>query len=168
MNEQIAQALAQLRDIHEPAAPAFWPLPIGWWILAALLVACLACLVWWLYTRRRADRPYRQLREATGRVQQLVRANELSNAEYLATVNRLYKHLLIEIEPTPGSRQAHGALWLTMLADRFNNDDFVTGAGKSLGTIRYAPLNYFDERIVSLVEQTLAVVKPTKRSRKPT
>ena len=158
MNEQIAQALAQLRDVHEPALPAFWPLPVGWWVLAALILIALGCLVWSLYRRRITDRPYRTLRNVVLQIQRRFQANEISQKEYVAAVNRLYKHLLVDIEPTPGSRQAHGTIWLTMLANRFNEDGFVSGDGSALGTVRYAPIPYFDERIVALVDRTLAVV----------
>ncbi|HET6632661.1 MAG TPA: DUF4381 domain-containing protein [Rhodanobacteraceae bacterium] len=45
----------QLRDIHMPPAPGWWPLAPGWWIVLALLL--LACAVaGWLLWRWRARR----------------------------------------------------------------------------------------------------------------
>ena len=38
MNPQL-----QLRDIHLPAEPSWWPPAPGWWLLAILLMA----RVWW-------------------------------------------------------------------------------------------------------------------------
>ena len=164
MNEQIAQALAQLRDIHEPALPPFWPIPIGWWILAVTIVAGVVCLIWWWRSRYTNDRPYRSIREAASALRDLYQDGRLSNREYVDSANRLYKHLLVDVEAVPGSVQADGLLWLNMLADRFNEESFVSGPGKCLGTVRYRPVAFFDERIDELIAKTLCDVKyPSRR-----
>lgn len=55
--------LAQLRDIHLPAAVSWWPPAPGWWLLALLLLALVAYGSWkWLKVRR--DNTYR--RQAIG------------------------------------------------------------------------------------------------------
>ena len=159
MNEQLAQALAQLRDIHEPAAPVFWPIPLGWWLLALCLLGALVSLLWWLHKRRVMDRPYRTVRETASQLQILFRQDGVTEQDYVSAVNRLYKHLLVDIEATPGSAKADGTQWLEMLAVRFDDDAFKIGAGKALGTIRYAPVRFFDDQLVELVERTLCHVK---------
>lgn len=46
-----------LRDIHQPAAPAWWPPAPGWWVVAAIvLAAALGIAVW---RRRRRERQRR-------------------------------------------------------------------------------------------------------------
>jgi hypothetical protein len=45
----------QLRDIHLPPAPGWWPLAPAWWILLAI-VFVLAALVGYLFHRRRVRR----------------------------------------------------------------------------------------------------------------
>ena len=57
-----AQALLdQLRDVHAPAAPSWWPPAPGWWLLALLLLALIGASLFWLHKwrRRRAQNRYR-------------------------------------------------------------------------------------------------------------
>ncbi len=166
MNEQIEQALAQLRDIHEPAIPAYWPIPIGWWILTVSLIAAIACLIWWWRRRNTEDQPYRSIRETAYQLRELYQHGRLSQHEYVDAANRLYKHLLINVESVPGSTKADGLPWLSMLADRFKDDAFISGAGKCLGTVRYLPVGFYDNQLDELIERTLCVVRhPSRRVR---
>lgn len=164
MNEQIGQALAQLRDIHEPAIPPFWPIPFGWWILAVSIIGVIACLIWWWRSRNAIDRPYRSIRGIATELRDLYQQGQLTDHEYADAANRLYKHLLVDIESVPGSVQADGLPWLNMLADRFDDDAFVYGAGKCLGTVRYRPVSFFDKQLDELVVRTLCAAKrPSRR-----
>jgi hypothetical protein len=54
--------LAQLRDIHLPEPVAAWPPGPGWWLLAALLLALLGSLAWWVVKRHRGNAWRRQAR----------------------------------------------------------------------------------------------------------
>lgn len=57
-----AQALLdQLRDVHEPAAPGWWPPAPGWWLLALLVLAIIGAACFWLrrWHLRRAQNRYR-------------------------------------------------------------------------------------------------------------
>ena len=164
MNDQITQALAQLRDIHEPAIPPYWPIPIGWWILTVSVIATVVFLLWCWRRRYTNDRPYRSIRNAASDLRDLYQNGRLSNREYVDSANRLYKHLLVDVEAVPGSVQADGLPWLNMLADRFNEEAFVSGAGKCLGTVRYRPVSFFDERIDELIAKTLCDVRYPARS----
>lgn len=63
----MAGAAPELRDIHLPAAPGFWPPAPGWWLLAALLLALLCWAAWILRGRlRRRARQRRLLAEFDG------------------------------------------------------------------------------------------------------
>lgn len=60
--------LAQLRDIHLPEMPGWWPPALGWWILAILLIAGLCFSIWFLL-RRHQQRAYR--RQAAAELEQI-------------------------------------------------------------------------------------------------
>ena len=50
-----------LRDVHLPAYPSWWPLPLGWWLVLGV-VALVAVLLWaWRAQRRRRERRWLQL-----------------------------------------------------------------------------------------------------------
>lgn len=159
MNEQIADALNQLRDIHEPLAPSWWPPAIGWWLLVICIVVGIVSLAVWITNRRNADRPYRELRQTALALQRIFGDQTLPESEYLNTVNRLFKYLLVNLESTPGATQADGVLWLHMLAQRFHESAFVDGVGLTLGNSRYTRQPYFDKDLTSLVDNTLCKVK---------
>lgn len=57
------ELLGNLRDIHEPLPPPFWPPAPGWWILAFLILVLIAVatyLAWRRYRAiERARMPYR-------------------------------------------------------------------------------------------------------------
>ncbi len=53
MKQMMQNPLAQLKDIHLPPEPGWWPPAFGWWLLAALLLA-LICFALIRYSRHRA------------------------------------------------------------------------------------------------------------------
>lgn len=54
-----------LRDIHQTAAPAWWPPAPGWWMLAALMIALfIAAAMWRKHKARKVQRMVRLFDEA--------------------------------------------------------------------------------------------------------
>ena len=159
MNEQMAQALAALRDIHEPLTPSFWPIPIGWWLLAICLIFGFVLVVIWLKKRRYGDRPYREIRHVAEKLQDKLNNGLLTPVQYANDVNRLFKHLLVNVESVPGAAQSRGMAWQLLLAQRFEDDGFVTGPGLTLGTARYMRVPYTHEDLTGLVDKTLCKVR---------
>lgn len=167
MDDQLSAVLTQLRDIHEPTGWLSWPMPVGWWLLLLLFLTTVACVCWWWYNRLVTDQPYRFLREAAETLQSEFSTANIKETEYVNAANRLFKHLLIELENTPHAKRASGQEWLNMLALRFNDSRFTSGEGNCLGTLRFQPIDYFNPSLIELVEDSLCKVKePTRRNTK--
>ncbi|MEM7168968.1 MAG: DUF4381 domain-containing protein [Pseudomonadota bacterium] len=52
-NSTIDRGLTQLRDIHLPDPVLIWPPAMGWWILAAIIMALVVALWLGIFIRRR-------------------------------------------------------------------------------------------------------------------
>ena len=60
MNPNPSGCAAELRDVHAPALPGFWPPAPGWWLAAADAVLVSRCLLGWRLYRRYRLRRYRR------------------------------------------------------------------------------------------------------------
>ena len=152
----------QLRDIHEPAVPGFWPLAVSWWILFILSVILLSALIVWYVRRRKRYVPYKRIRNLARQLTHQRDNGVIDGLMYASGVNLLFKELLLDVEKRTESTIAFGVAWQNLLAQRFNNDAFVSGAGQCLGTVRFKGENFSDEGLSGLVQQTLLRAKPTK------
>jgi hypothetical protein len=128
------QSGPELRDIHLPAAPGWWPPAPGWWLLALVVLVAIAFVLraWWRYERRRRWRSrvraeLRRIAEGHAREpdpQQL--AIDLSNL--LRRASRLL---------APQAAALHGEAWLDFLDAQLPTRDahagpFRRGAGRAL------------------------------------
>lgn len=125
----------ELRDIHLPPEPGFWPPAPGWWLLFGLLLALafwLGRLGWSQY--RRFRRRQRILLE----LDQLERAG-LSGPALIAAVSALLKRVALSRYPRTEVAALTGEAWLAFL-DRTGGDGrFSGGAGRALAHGAYAP-----------------------------
>ena len=150
----------QLRDIHEPAVPGFWPLTISWWILFSfILVMVVILFVWYLWHQRRLA-PYKRIRKLAKELTQQRENGTIDALKYATRVNLLYKELLLDVEDRTESTTAFGASWQDLLAARFDNQGFTIGPGRCLGIARFSGTSFSDEGLVGLVQSTLLRVKP--------
>lgn len=63
MNPGAVDPLAELRDIHLPPEPGFWPPAPGWWLLLLLVLLLIAMLVRAVRRWRRRPMPVRPVLE---------------------------------------------------------------------------------------------------------
>ena len=127
--------LQQLRDVHMPADPSWWPPAIGWWIL---LVLVLCGLIWLVHLAIQAHRARRPLRLA--RAQHDALYNSLSGASplvYAAQTNELLKRLLVHALGRQTYSPMSGEAWLLALDQESNSNNFSNGPGKILGHARF-------------------------------
>ena len=92
------EALSQLRDLHLPDAPGWWPPAPGWWLLAIAAIALAICLYLALKRHSRRKRLMRPLREALTELNacnQSLTSRALVPMLYLDRINGLLKRLLV-------------------------------------------------------------------------
>jgi hypothetical protein len=127
-------AALDLRDIHAPAPPSWWPPAPGWWLLGALLLALLAWLGylgwrWWRRQRLRA----RVLRELAA----LPVADDCQ--ALIVGVSALLKRVALRRYPRAQVAELTGRAWLEFLDRTGGHGQFGAGAGQVLEHGPYAP-----------------------------
>jgi len=130
-----AQPALQLRDIHLPAEPGFWPPAPGWWILAALLFVLLARAAW-VATQR-----YR-LRRQRQRILAMLDALEKDTGttpEKIAQVSILLRRLALMHYPRQRVAALTGNDWLGFLDESGGGGRFSHGPGRVLASAPYQP-----------------------------
>ena len=154
--------IQQLRDIHEPAAPGFWPLSISWWVLFSVVFVLLICSVVWIVWRNHRLAPYKRIRNMARDLTQQREAGVIDALSYASGINLIFKELLVDIESRTESTTAFGTTWQDLLADRFNEQAFISGPGACLGNARFVGSSFSDDGLPELVHNTLLRVKPSK------
>lgn len=130
------ELLRDLRDIHEPLAPAFWPPAPGWWLLLGAAVAAFAALVaatrYWLRWRGRMRAPYLAAADRIRAVAARHAAGEIDDRTCADLVSDALKRVLVRIERLSGATSAAGGDWRRLLAHRFDGTP-----GPGFGDARY-------------------------------
>ena len=166
MPNDLPDLLQQLRDIHEPALPGWWPMAYGWWILLVVIACTLILLGWFYWRHSRQMKPYRYIRSQAHALVDAYESKKLNDLEFQDHVNELFKRLLIRVEKQAYLYPVHGIRWLEELQLRFNEPAFVQGAGQSLGDARFMRAQIHSPEFVHLVKKTLGTVEPPKRKRR--
>lgn len=125
----------ELRDIHLPAEPGFWPPAPGWWLLALLVLAVLALV---------GHRGWRELRRRRRRQRILSELDQLHDAglqgpALVAAVSALLKRVALSRYPRAEVAALTGDAWLAFLDRSGGEGRFAEGAGQVLAEGAYAP-----------------------------
>ena len=131
------ELLNQLRDIHLPEAPLWWPPAPGWWLLAALALCLLAWGAARLWQRWRRFRPARAARLLHRRLTLDLRGDSLTATGWLHRTNELLKRLAVHGLGHREMIPAWGDDWLRYLDRRYGEPAFSRGAGRCLGQARF-------------------------------
>ncbi|WP_338074172.1 DUF4381 domain-containing protein [Halochromatium glycolicum] len=124
-----------LRDIHLPEQPGFWPPAPGWWLLAAVLLAVLISggrLGW------RAWRRWRRRRVLLAELERL-RADLDAGPALAAAVSALLKRVALSRYPRAEVAPLTGDAWLAFLERTGGEGRFAEGPGRALADAPYAP-----------------------------
>lgn len=130
--------LAQLRDIHLPQAISAWPPAPGWWILAVLLLALLAAVIYFIFKRIKANR-YRRL--AIKQLDDLASKNQQS-ISYLQQLNGLLKQTAMIAQTSTATTisiaRLSGQQWLQFLDQSSGTTQFQQSIGNVLADGPYS------------------------------
>lgn len=126
----------ELRDLHLPGEPHWFPPAPGWWLLAVLLlVALLYALWWWRRLRRRRRRAGAARREWLALQQ---RYSEGADADQcLRELSSLVKRAALRVDPAVA--QLHGNAWADWLDAQLGRAAFANGPGRALIEAPYRP-----------------------------
>jgi hypothetical protein len=149
--------LQQLRDIHQPLAPSWFPPAPGWWLVALMLFGVGYAVFRAVQRHRRRLRPYRATRLHFANLQLRYLSGELDDRQVVDASNELLKRLLVRVENHPGAAQATGLDWLELLAKRFDEPDFLTARAALIGNDRFQRTIDGDVRgLLNLLESVIA------------
>jgi hypothetical protein len=153
--------LQQLRDIHLPAPPLWWPPAPGWWLVA---IAVLAALAYAVYRARRAIIRRRPIREARRQYVSLYGAyqrGEITATAYLHQANELLKRLYVHALHVDVARRANDVDWLAFLDARSGGNAFSEGPGSQLGNQRFSAHPEVDpDALHPLLERVFETARP--------
>lgn len=117
----------QLRDVHLPASPDFWPPAPGWWIVALLAAVSLI----WIGVRLIGFWRRKSLQREIFRL-----LNDLSKTEpddqipiFLASVSTLLRRVALLKYPRNKVAPLTGKDWLSFLDAQGGEGQFVNGVG---------------------------------------
>lgn len=112
-----------LRDIHQPAAPSWWPPAPGWWMLFAALAIAFAAWMWWRHRRQRR-------RIAIARLFDEAVSAATTPSEKIAAMSEQLRRASRRIDPQ--ADRLEGEAWLRFLDQGLPQPAFAAGAGSLL------------------------------------
>jgi len=128
--------LADLRDIHMPLPVDSWPLAYGWWILAALLIGCLAYAIFRIWSRWRRNRYRREaLVELEAIHHQFVETKD--TLAYLQSFQELLKRVALTYYSREQVASLTGESWVDFLDRTCDSHEFSMGNGQTLIDANY-------------------------------
>jgi hypothetical protein len=135
MNPAVPPAL-ELRDVHAPPFPDFWPPAPGWWVMAVLLAALLVTVSVYLYRRYKL---HRQRRQVLSTLDTLVAGYSPEAAVGFVTgVSMLLRRVALRRFPRRRVAALFGADWCRFLDETGGDGGFSRGAGQVLASGPYA------------------------------
>lgn len=131
----------ELRDIHLPPDPSWFPPAPGWWILAALLIALL---VWLFRIVRKRVRKRRWLAALQAEVAHIATDHTAHNdpRKTTAAISKLLRRAALRLDSRAAAYQ--GDEWLAWLDARGNTTDFTEGSGNVLIDAPWRRVPYVD------------------------
>jgi hypothetical protein len=135
MNPTVPPVL-DLRDVHAPPLPDFWPPAPGWWVAAALLAGLLIFVSIRLYRRYRLHRLRSQVLASLDALSTGYTAE--TAVGFVTGVSMLLRRVALRRFPRREVAALLGADWCRFLDDTGGDGGFSRGAGQVLASGPYA------------------------------
>lgn len=153
--------LQQLRDIHLPVDPLWWPPAPGWWLLALAAIVGLVYAIRLLYQAYQRRRPIRRARVLYRELHANYTKGVIDAPTFLHEANELLKRLFIHGLHDDRARKANDSTWLRLLDERSNSTAFSEGPGTQLGNQRFKLSPEADPEILHpILTRLLEEVRP--------
>lgn len=155
--------LQQLRDVHAPLAPEWWPPAPGWWLLAIAIVATLFFIGRLLWRAHKARRPVRSAQAMIKALRDSHDQGRIDSLQYINESNEVLKRLLVNALGIRHLGATSDEQWLNALDTISNSREFSVGCGKIFGTQRFSPRASAEvEAVDRLLQKLLTRVHPTR------
>lgn len=146
----------ELRDIHLPPDPSWFPPAPGWWLLAAIVVAAA---IWLLSRLRRRLKHRRWLAAIQHEVDRIERdhAGHRDRARTSADVSQLLRRASLLLDPAAAAYPDER--WRAWLDRRGGGNGFVDGPGRGLADAPWRRSADVDvDALIALTRRWLATV----------
>lgn len=151
----------ELRDIHLPAPPSWWPPAPGWWLLAIL--ASALCVFLFVYFYRMRQRRLRR-RALLAEFERTTSSSQMDAPALAAALSAFLRRLAIRT--TPSAATLAGEAWLAHLDVQLGSEEFSKGVGRALVEAPYRAQAEFDApALVALVRRTVHKFCETEAAR---
>lgn len=172
MNPTVDVSQLPLRDIHLPAPIGWWPPALGWWLLAALVLASVALYALHYYRARHKRAALRALTGVRAALEQ--GAEPVACLQFLSTVLRRFAMTSVaRARPAVAEPDVAGLIgerWLRYLDGRWAKTEFSAGLGRQLLAAPYARPNSIEREqaieLTALCTAWLAAQPTTNRPRR--
>ena len=118
-----SQDLAQLRDIHLPNPVGWWPLAVGWYLLATLACVAMMGLVFFTYRHYKNNRFKRKALDLLDSYQRAY-LNQPNSQLSCAQLSELLKRVALVYYPREQVASLQGQAWLDFLNQTSSGEDF--------------------------------------------
>ena len=149
------ELLNQLRDIHLPEAPLWWPPAPGWWVLGTLALGLATWAAIRLLRRWRRFQPARTARHLHRGLTLELLDQSITPTAWLHRTNEVLKRLAVHGLGHRRMIPAWGDDWLRYLDSRYGEPAFSRGAGRCLGQARFRRNTEVDVRALSALVNRL-------------
>ncbi len=152
----------ELRGLHLPLEPGWWPPAPGWWLLAILILLSLFTIVWQWRKWRDASRWKIAALAEYHSVWSMPVETAGQRAEKIQRCSVLLRRVALVLQPRVGIAGTTGENWLRQLDTLSRSNAFTQGPGRVLLDMPYRqpgelPANLSE--LMSLVEKTIRAAR---------